>query len=91
MLRVITRALTPQESILAVYGKIAGSEVGLLAEEGQRHLKQTARLVLELDGVQFIDEAGLTLLRRWSGPHLVLRGGAAFVRALLMAEGLKLE
>ncbi|NKB65816.1 MAG: hypothetical protein GKR89_02030 [Candidatus Latescibacteria bacterium] len=91
MLRIITRASTPQESILAVYGKIAGPEVELLAEEGQRHLEQTTRLVLLLDGVQFIDESGLNLLRRWSELYLVLRGGTAFVRALLLAEGLQVE
>ena len=88
MLRMIVKASTSQERVLALYGTIAGPEVGLLATEGQRHLTQTTSLILDLDGVQFIDRAGLALLRRWDPSRLQLRGGTAFLKALLAAEGL---
>ena len=88
LLQLCVVAETNQEAILAVHGKVAGAQVQILEQEGQRHLGQSLRLVLELDGVPFVDQAGLDLLRRWSGPCLVLRGGSPFLRALLAAEGL---
>jgi anti-anti-sigma regulatory factor len=59
MLRLTVQKQTNQEVILAIYGKIAGSDVELLAREGRSYQQQARQLVLELDGVQFIDEAGL--------------------------------
>ena len=47
--------------------------------------------MLDLEGVQSIDEAGLALLRTWSGSGLVLHGGPAYLRALLAAEGLNVS
>ena len=91
MLRLVVKAQTPDEVLVALYGKVVGTDVGLLEQEGQCYRQAGARLVLELDGVQFIDEAGLALLRRWSGPGLQLRGGSAFLRALLAAEGLEVR
>ena len=78
-----------QEVILAVHGKLAGPAVPLLEQEGEGHLLKARRLVLDLDGVPFIDKAGLTLLRRWRGQGLGLHGGSPFLRALLAAEGLE--
>ena len=91
LLKLSVIARTNQEVVLAVHGKVAGAQVQLLEHEGQRFLEQNLRLVLELDGVPFIDQAGLDLLRRWSGICLVLRDGSPFLRALLRAEGLKPE
>ena len=88
MLRMSTTAQSPSTAVLALYGKIAGADVLLLQQEGERHLEPGVQLTLVLDDVQFIDEAGLAVLQRWAGPHLVLRGGSPFVRALLAAEGL---
>lgn len=89
MLRMAVVPQNPQQVVLALYGKIAGSDVALLRREGERHLKPGVRLNLELDGVQFIDEAGMALLRQWVGQNAVLRGGSLFLRALLASEGLK--
>ena len=50
--------------------------------------RQSNRLVLDLGGVKFIDEAGLWVLKKWAGKRLVLRGATLFVRALLHAQGL---
>jgi anti-anti-sigma regulatory factor len=91
MLRLVVKEQTPDEVLVALYGKVVGTDVGLLEQEGRCHCGAGARLVLELDGVQFIDEAGLALLRRWSGSGLQLRGGSAFLRALLAVEGLEVR
>jgi len=88
MLRLTVRTKTLREVVLAVDGTVTGDGVQLLEREGQRCLDQATRLVLELEGVQSIDEAGLDLLRTWAGPRLALRGGPAYLRALLAAEGL---
>ena len=77
--------------VLAVYGKVAGDSVQLLAQEGTRHRQLGAQLILDLEGVPFIDPAGLALLRLWEGPQLQLRGGSPFIKALLAAEGLALS
>ena len=91
MLRITLKAQTDREVILAVDGKVVGGSVQVLAQEIQRYQAVSGRLVLVLDGVQFIDEAGLALLQGWSGPRLELRGGSPFVRALLSSVGLALD
>ena len=91
MMRLTVHAQTSEVVVLAVHGKIVGPDVEILAAEGRRHLQVADRLILVLDGVQFIDEAGLALLRRWSGPRLELRGGSVFLRALLVSQGLVLD
>lgn len=87
MLR-ITVAPQREEVILKVEGEVSGEDVALLEQEGARWLWKARRMVLDLTGVQFIDEAGIALLRRWSGERLALRGGSPFVRELLMTHGL---
>ena len=72
-----------------MHGKIVGSDVELLAQEGDAYLQATPRLVLDLDAVSFIDRHGLALLKRWKDKDLVLCGGSAFMKALLAAEGLE--
>ena len=69
-------------------GWLSGRKVTLLEQEMIRWLDEVERLVLDLAGVKSIDEGGLALLRRWSGPRLVLRGGSAYLRAQLAAEGM---
>ena len=76
MLRLTVRTQTPREVVLAVDGRVAGDNVQLLKREGERCQQEAPRLVLDLEGVQSIDEAGLALLRTWSGSGLVLHGGA---------------
>jgi anti-anti-sigma regulatory factor len=74
--------------MLQVDGWVSGGDVSILEQEGMRLLGETHRLVLDLKGVQFIDEAGMALFQRW-GERLELRGGSPFIRALLEAYGLK--
>lgn len=89
MIRLTIRSQTPEEVVLQVDGWVSGKDVPILEQEGTRLLGETQRLVLDLKGVRFIDEAGIALLQRWSGERLVLRGGSPFIQALLKAHGLK--
>ena len=76
MIRLEVIAQNRTEAVLRVEGWVSGANVRLLQEEGARLLQQSRRLVLDLDGVRFVDRSGLALLRRWSGEHLELRGGS---------------
>lgn len=87
MIRLTVRSQTPQEAVLQVDGWVSGEGVKILEQEGMRLFGESQRLVLELKGVQFIDEAGISLLERWLGERLLLRGGLWFIRALLEKHG----
>lgn len=73
---------------LAAHGRIAGDDVALLAREVEPRLKADGQLVLDLDGVRFIDRESTERLRGWVVEGLVLRGGSIFVRLLLRERGL---
>ena len=89
MLRLTLMAQGPTEAVVAVDGWITGEEVGLLEREGERWLQEVSHLVLDLNGVRFIDQTGIELLKRWSAAEkLALHGGALFVQSLLQAHGL---
>ena len=88
MIRLTIQSQTPEEVVLQVDGWVSGKDVDVLEQEGARLLQEARRLVLDLKGVRFIDEAGIALLQRWSGERLVLRNGPPFVRALLEKHGL---
>ena len=88
MLRLTVISQTREEGVLKVEGWVSGEDVALLEEEGTRLLGETERLVLDLEGVRFIDREGIALLKRWSGERLVLRGASLFVRTVLEEEGL---
>ena len=89
MFRITLVSQTEVEVVLKVEGKVTEAHVPLLEQEGRRYLRKTTRLVLDLGGVQFIDESGIALLRRWSGGCLVLRNGSEFIRTLLKTHGLE--
>lgn len=88
MLRITVVEQSREEVVLKIEGWVSGEEVDLLEQEGARYLQQAERLVLDLRGVRYIDEAGMALLQRWSGERVVLRDGSPFVRTLLEAYGL---
>lgn len=88
MLRLTILSQTPEEVVLALDGRVAEAEVKVLEQEGSQHLRQVHRLVLDLEGVKYIDRAGIALLQRWAGERLALRGGSPFVRMMLQEHGL---
>ena len=88
MLRLTIRSQTPEEAVLEVHGWITGKNVEILEQEGTRLLQRTQCLVLDLNGVRFVDRPGLALLKRWTGSRLELRGGSSFMRTLLAKHGL---
>jgi ABC-type transporter Mla MlaB component len=88
MIKLTVTHQNPDQAELGIEGTLAGAAVLLLEEEVIRLLQQSLSLVLELNGVQFIDHAGVALLKSWAGERLVLRGGSAYVRALLEHHGL---
>lgn len=90
MLRLTVVSHCPKEVVVKVEGWIDEEDVALLKEEGERHLQQAERLVLDLDGVKHIGPAGVVLLRRWTGERLVLRAETLFMRQLLKTYGLGL-
>ena len=89
MLRIVCESQTAEQVVLKVEGWVTATDVDLLEREGVRQLCQAKRLVLDIGGIKFIDVAGLSLLKTWSGDRLVLRGGSPFVRALLAEHGLE--
>ncbi len=89
MLRITLESQTPAATALKVEGWLTGMEVTLLEREGNRHLRHSQCLVLDISGVKFIDDVGLSLLKSWSGDHLVLRSATTYMRALLTASGLQ--
>jgi len=91
MLRLTVRSQTPEEAVLQVDGWVAAEQVPLLAQEGGRLLETSRRLLLNLRGVAFIDEAGLSLLREEWGDRVRLGNGSPFIRELLAQQHLKCE
>jgi len=89
MVRLTIRSQTPEEVVLEVDGWVSEADVEILEQEGTRLLREAERLVLYLNGVRFIDEAGIELLRRWLEEGLVLRGGSLFIRTLLESHGME--
>ncbi len=88
MIRLVVQSQHPEETVLEVHGWLSGKHVAILQHEGTRLLEESKRLVLDLKGVRFIDEAGIALLQRWCEKGAALRGGSWFVRTLLEDRGL---
>ena len=88
MLRIDVIEHGREETVMKMEGWLADQDVALLESEAEIHLRAGKRLVLDLEGIRFIDHAGLDLLERWTKKGVTLRGGSLFVRSLLTARGL---
>lgn len=96
--RIDTIARTPSQAVLTVAGRLADGAVPLLDGELSRLLADAGRVVVDLQGVRFIDNRGLALLRRVAvtSPadprppqvQLSLRNGSPFLRQRLASRGL---
>ena len=88
MIRITVVSQSGEEVVLKVEGWVSDENVRALEEEGERWLGEVGRVVLDLSGVRFIDDAGIALLQRWQGDRSVLRGASPFVHAVLAAHEL---
>jgi len=88
VLRITPMTRSADEVELRIAGQLTGDSVALLLQEMARWLQSTQRLVLDLEGVQNIDQAGLDLLHSRAGTRVRWHGGSPFVRALLRTRGL---
>ena len=88
MLRITVEQPCPEQPVLALEGLITSETINLLDREIASRLKHSERLILDLQGVQFIDRLSLTILARWQRQGLVLRGGSLFVQTLLQSTDL---
>ena len=88
MLRLTVVSDSAEETVVRVDGWLEGENVDVLRQVGTRHYEADKRLVLNLEGVKFIDLAGVALLRQWSGCRLILRNPSAFVQRMLASHRL---
>ena len=88
MLRVTEILSGDREVILKVEGSISRDDVALLRDEGNRCASGERQVVLDMNGVCFLDEEGIALLRFWQERGVLLRGGPAFIHELLKSHGL---
>lgn len=90
MLRISARTQVMGTIQLKLAGRIGPKEVELLRRELDL-LCDGETVVLDLSGIEFLDEAALFFLGQWNGVPLVLQGGSLFIRQLLKEYGLKGE
>ena len=90
MLRITLVTQTDNEVVLKVEGWVSGEYVRVLEEEGSRWLERAGYLVLDLGGVRFIDDAGISLLQRWLADRVLLCQVTPFIHTLLEAYGIRL-
>lgn len=88
VLRISVVSQNGEEVVLKVEGWVSEENVCVLEEEGERWFRQVRRLVLDLSGVRFMEDAGIELLQRWYGERLILRDLSPFLHALLEAHHL---
>lgn len=91
MLRITRVRQTSSDEAYALEGWLVDEQVRVLAETCGGALERGARLILDLEGVRFIDDAGLTLLQRWAEQGLRLHRASDFVGQLLAAYGLRCQ
>jgi|SaaInlStandDraft_7_1057024.scaffolds.fasta_scaffold384007_1 ABC-type transporter Mla MlaB component len=88
MIRLDCEGVSDAQATLRVAGRIAGNDVDILAAQLHQWLAACDRVEMDLDGVEQVDASGLRLLHSYSSDHLTLRGGSAYLRALMSHEGL---
>ena len=87
MLRITVLCQTATQTVLRLEGELARDAVRLLGEQVAGHLRGSSQVVLDLDGVTYVDPAGTELLVGGPAARCALRGGSMYVRTLLAARG----
>jgi len=91
MLRIDVVRKTSDQAILKIAGRLADAEVAFLDEELTHWLARAGLVILDLNGVTFIDEQGLAMLKRRPQADVQLRSESRFIRTLLEAHGLQVS
>ena len=91
MLRITRASGVDGEHELRVEGWVAGEYVALLEQAGQEYWRDPGRQVLDLAGLQSIDQAGIALLQRWAEAGVVFRGCSPYIRIVLAQHQLRCE
>ncbi|NKB66942.1 MAG: hypothetical protein GKR89_07775 [Candidatus Latescibacteria bacterium] len=91
MIRITHRDQASQQTALQIEGALIGSAVSILARTGTPLLRHDRVLVLDLIGLQAIDQAGVALLQTWSKQNLRLQGASPYIQLLLKRHGLVVE
>ena len=89
MLRISPQAKTASRVELRLAGQIGSEEAALLADELQCLWRDGIHIVLDLEGIEFIDRVGLALLSQWVAKGLELRGGSRFIQRMLRTSTAK--
>ncbi|NKB72807.1 MAG: STAS domain-containing protein [Candidatus Latescibacteria bacterium] len=88
MIRIDSINPSPGQVVLKMAGQLTWENTAVLEREGRRWLQKQQRLVLELNEVDFIDAAGVALLKRLVQRGGVLRRASPFIALLLSRHGL---
>ena len=86
MLRITCMNGNSHDRTLSIEGRIAGAEVEELSRAASLAFAGSARLVLDMAGVTFIDRLGVELLHALGARGAELRGCSTFVERLLNGE-----
>ena len=88
MIRIDNIKPSTGQVVLKIAGKLTWETAAVLERESRRWLQQKTRLVLEFNDVDFIDAAGIALLKGLVQQGVSLRGASPFIALLLARHGL---
>ena len=88
MIRIDALKPSAGQVVLKMAGQLTWETTAVLEREGRRWLQKQEQLVLELDDVDFIDAAGIALLKSLVQQGVVLQGASPFIALLLARHGL---
>lgn len=87
MLRISASELTGERVLLRLEGQISARWVTLLEGTCEAHLKQIARVTIDLRDVSFADREGITLLRTLTNRGVEILNAASFIAEQIKREG----
>ena len=91
VLRISVIKSSCKEVVLKLEGDLSEAEVSVLEQEGDYWLEQTSRLMLNLQELRHIDEAGIALMQHWVGKRITLQYSSPFLRELLEKHGIAVD
>ncbi len=88
MLRISLVESSGKKVVLRLDGDLSEREVTVLEHEGDKWRRITENLVLDIQELRHIDEAGIALLQRWADQNVSLQRVSPFLRELLEKYGI---